>query len=142
MNWAFRLNLHKEKGENLIELVFKNEFSRNVKTQCYDMILHLSSQTPHRCRRNTEWLTCLIINSIRDTHALLSLFFVFLFFCPLCLMRASKPDGAQSSGHCLSWTLWCFSLQRDTPGAHQAATTCCCPNLRPAHLYISERACI
>lgn len=77
---VFKLNLHKEKGENLIELVFEKELFRNVKTQCYD-ILHLSSQTPHRRRRNTEWLTCLIINSLIDTHALLSRFF-FFFFSP------------------------------------------------------------
>lgn len=136
---VFKLNLHKEKGENLIELVFEKELFRNVKTQCYD-ILHLSSQTPHRRRRNTEWLTCLIINSLIDTHALLSRFFVF--FHPLCLMRASKPDGAQWSGHCLSWTLWCFSSTKGHSRCTSGSNNLLLSNSAPTHLYISERACV
>lgn len=80
-NWAFKLNIHKEKGENLIELVFEKELFRNVKTQCYD-ILHLSSQTPHRRRRNTEWLTKLNYQ-FPHRHTCTSVpvfFFVFLPF--------------------------------------------------------------
>lgn len=108
----------------LLNSSLKKDIFKNVRTQCYD-ILHLSSQTQHSCRGNTERLTRLIISSLVDTYMHLCPCF-FMWVC-VCLMRASKPAGAQQSGCCPCWVLWCLSLQRDAPDAHQAATTCCPP---------------
>lgn len=134
---VFKLNLHKEKGESLIELVFEKELFRNVKTQCYD-ILHLSSQTPHRRRRNTEWLTCLIINSLIDTHALLSRF----FFSPFVSDEGFKARRGTVVRPLPQLDPLVFFSTKGHSRCTSGSNNLLLSNSAPTHLYISERACV
>ncbi len=114
---------------SVIELVFEMDFFKNVRTHCYDT-LHLSSQTQHRCRRNTEWLPCLIINSLVDTY----MHPCSCFSTPCVWWGLQRQPGHSGQAAASVWPFGA-SLYKETHQMHirQQQPAALPPHLQPAH---------
>lgn len=97
--------------------------SKNAGRSVYDT-LHLTSHTQHRCWRNTEWLPCLIISALVETHMhLCPCFFVLCVWWELQSQQGHSGQAAASAGPFGASP----STKRHSRCAWQAATTCCPP---------------